>query len=487
MTHRPIAGAKAARALLVLTLGLVLALLSPAEPTASATVGATEPPGEPPAELWLRNVRVLPMTRPLILLDRDVRVSHGAITGIEPAGDADPPKHAEVVAGRGCYLLPGLIDAHVHINDEVELLSYLAHGVTTVVNLRGSEAHLQLAEDVASGARLGPRIYTSGPTIDGDPPVWGGSNTTVVTSAAEAREAVEGQMRAGYHLLKVYNNLDPASLGAVVDAAAEHELAVVGHVPRKPDRATALPKALDAGMAMIAHGEEIFFTHLLGDAPDATVDEGPWEVDAERVREAVRMLKEAGAAVTPNLSFIAMTERMLDDLPSVLEHPESRYLGPDTREMWRRYNPTTRDNLELFAAREEVKGPVVRRLTRELEQAGVPLLLGTDASTPGLYPGWSAILELEELVGAGLSPYRALVAGTRAAGELLERHVADAPAIGTIDVGSAADLVLVCSNPLDDPGVLRDPEGVVAAGRWLSRERLEALRSRAAKELPPAD
>lgn len=454
---------------------VVLAAAGPAEPSSIPAEGEAD------RVLWIRDVHVVPMTAEGVLSDRTLRVVDGVVDRIEPAGEAEVPAGAAVVEGRGRFLVPGLVDAHVHLNDESELLSYLAHGVTTVVNLRGSPEHLRVAEEVAAGERLGPWIYTSGPILDGDPPILGGSGTTVVSTPAEAREAVEAQADAGYDLIKVYNNVKPEVLRATVETAEEHGLAVVGHIPRNPDRSTAMQRALDAGLEMIAHGEEIFFTDL-GGAADGTMTGEARRIEPERIHQAARLVAEAGATVTPNLAFVEMTRRMLEELDAVLEHPESRYLSPGVREMWRRHNPTRRDNLEAFAAREAVKRPAVRALTLELQRAGVPLLLGTDASAPGLHPGWSAILELEELVAAGLTPYEALSAGARTAGAFLGHHVPGARPVGTIEVGRAADLLLVERNPLEDISALREAAGVIVQGRWLSRDRLTELRAEALSE-----
>lgn len=437
--------------------------------------GRARPPESPADTLLIRHVHVIPMTRDTVLRDYAVRIVDGTIDRVAPSGELVAGEGEVVVEGEGRYLLPGLVDFHVHIRDDSELLAYLAFGVTTVVNLRGSPEHLELARAVEAGEVLGPSIVTSGPLIDGEPPIWSGSGTVVVTTPSDARETVAAQARAGYDLIKTYNNLDPDELRAVVEEAEAHGLPVVGHIPRNPDRATALQKALDAGMAMIPHAEEIFFTYL-GGSGDAGMSGAPPPVDPARIREAARLVAAAGAAVTPNLSFVAMTARMLEDLDGVLAHPEARYLAPDVMAMWREQNPARRDDLERFVAREAVKGPAVRALTLELQRAGVPLLLGTDASAPGLYPGWSAILELEELVAAGLSPFEALEAGTRTAGEFLAEKVAGAPAIGTIEAGKRADLVLVENNPLADVTNMREPVGVVLRGRWLPRAELDSAR-----------
>lgn len=443
---------------------------------------ALDLPGDAPLTgasdtLVVHGVSIVPMTGDTVLGARTVVIVDGIIDRIFEAGDLAPAA-GEAIDGRGRYLVPGLIDFHVHLRDESELLSYLAHGVTTVVNMRGSPEHLRLAGCIANGEVLGPWLYSSSPLIDGVPPIWDGPGTVAVTSPDEARTAVEEQARLGYDLIKTYNNLDQAWLQEVVDAAGREGLAVVGHIPRNPDRSTALPRALDAGMAMIPHGEEIFFTQL-GGAADRTMGDAPRPIEPDRIREAARLVAEAGAAVTPNLSFIAMTARMLDDLEAVLEHREAGYLSPAVLEMWQESNPTRRDDLERFKAREAIKRPVVRALTLELQRLGVPLLLGTDASAPGLYPGWSAILELEELVAAGLTPYEALSAGTRTAGAFLERHVPDARSVGTIEPGKGADLILVEGNPLMNVSALHDPVGVVLRGRWIAQDSLQTLRERA--------
>lgn len=139
----------------------------------------------------------------------------------------------------------------------------------------------------------------------------------------------------------------------------------------------------------------------------------------------------------------------------------------------------------LYADRSGSLGPsleFLKELTRTMSDGGVPLILGTDSpEIPGMAPGASLWLDLETLVDAGLSPYEALVAGTRSSGSFIGKYVRDAEQFGTIEVGSRADLLLLDANPLDDIRNISRQEGVVIRGGWITHdeliERLEGLKS----------
>lgn len=425
------------------------------------------------------NVNVLPMDEERVLRGQTVIVRDGIIIEVGPSEAIEVPASARRIDGKGGYLLPGLTDFHIHLRSTSELLSYLAHGVTTVVHMSGAMTGapnlLRYRDEIASGKRIGPALYMTGPIFDGSPPIFPGVST-VVRTPAEARRTVGEQHDAGYDFIKVYNNLTSGVLCATVEAARERGMAVIGHIPRKDERGQALQRALDAGLDVIAHGEEYFFTYFYSGV-DSLLDRG--EVphpDEERIPGAVRMTKAARAAVVPNLSFVAMTRRQLDDLDSVLADSEARYLHPDVRAMWEAENPTRRADRERFERRERAKYAFIRSLTKALSDAEVPLLLGTDASAPGMYPGASAHLELSELVAAGLTPYEALEAGTRNAGAFIAEHVEGAEPHGRVAPGQRADLILVRRNPLDDVVNASAIEGVMARGRWLPKAELDGMR-----------
>jgi imidazolonepropionase-like amidohydrolase len=426
------------------------------------------------------HVNVIPMTQDGVLKDQTVIIEQGRISRLGPSASIRIPRNALKIDGRGKYLMPGLVDFHVHLRDPSELLSYLAHGVTTVVHMSGPMGNvpdvLALRKRIAGGEVLGPNVYTTGRILDGNPAIFPGVST-VVSTPEEARRVVEDQYRSGVDFIKVYNNLTSDVLRAVVEAAHQRGLAVIGHIPRRDGRAQALQTALTAEQDMIAHGEEFFFTYFYGDTDSLVSRDLLPQPDRSKIPQVVRLVREAGTAVTPTLSFVAMTRRQLDDVDAVLSDPEFQYLHPDVRAMWREQNPTRRPDLPRFSLRERAKYAFLKELIPALQSGGILLLLGTDSSAPGMFPGKSAQLELQELVRAGLTPYRAIAAGTQNAGQFIKRHVRGAEVFGTVSPGQRADLLLLEANPLSKIDNASQIAGVIVRGRWLSKGELERMRS----------
>ena len=425
------------------------------------------------------DVTVIPMDSARHLLHQTVVIRDGLIAELGPATTVRVPAGAQLINGAGLYLMPGLIDAHVHLRDPSELLSYVAHGVTGVVQLSGPSGNvpnvMELRERVVRGDILGPNIYTSGRILDGDPLIFP-SVSSVVRTPDEARRLVEAQLAAGADVIKVYNNLASDELRAVTRVAHEHGVSVWGHIPRIDGRSTALQQALVAGLDVIAHGEEVFFTMLYRDVGSQLDRELVPIVDQDLLSDAVRLIEKNGVAVIPNLSFVAMTRAQLDDVEKLWTNPEAQFLHPTVLNMWKRQNPTSRPDLRRFDLRERGKQGVVRQLTLALNDVGVPLLLGTDASAPGMFPGKSAHIELTELVAAGLTPFQALAAGTRNPGRFLTKHVRGSPPLGTVTVGSCANLLLLEADPLVDISHVAQIAGVVLRGKWYACSQIDSMR-----------
>jgi hypothetical protein len=351
---------------------------------------------------------------------------------------------------------------------------YVGYGVTTIfemgARLDDLESLVALRQALRNGQAQGPALYLAGPIIDGADPIVP-SRSIVVRTPAEAEQAAVRLHALGVDFVKVYNRVRPDALRALGDATGRLGLPLVGHIPRD----AGAPRAIDAGMDLIAHGEEFFFTYFGGPRSTRDLDRS-WRPDMTLVPGLVDRLVRARVWVSPNLSFTATNLRRIRDSEGFWGDPDLEALDPALVAAWRAGDPRSRDDLNAFLWREEVKYELVRELTRAFQDGGVPLLLGTDSALVGVYPGRSAHLELREMVDAGLTPYGALAAATVRAGDFIRSHVDQAARFGTVTEGARADLLMVAGNPLDDVTQAERITGMVLRGEWISGERLAAMR-----------
>ncbi|MGH7823400.1 MAG: amidohydrolase family protein, partial [Candidatus Binatia bacterium] len=148
----------------------------------------------------------------------------------DPVLGADP-------AFAGAYVLPGLVDMHVHhppgmavLDTQLFALLFLAHGVTAVRDTGSFDgAIFETRRQIRAGAFPGPRVFACGPLLDGDPPIW--PQARVLHTKADAESAVAELAGRGGDCVKVYSNLPRDLLAAVREASARAKLPVIGHVP----------------------------------------------------------------------------------------------------------------------------------------------------------------------------------------------------------------------------------------------------------------
>jgi imidazolonepropionase-like amidohydrolase len=418
-------------------------------------------PGEMDAQttpIIFTNVNVVPMDRERVVPRQAVVIEHGSITHLGPAGTIAVPRGAMHVDGGGKYLLPGLVDVHVHLasnpeNEQRQLLKlFLANGVTTVVNLMGTPQILTLRKAVSAGRILGPRIYTAGPFV----------NEPFFTTPDEVEHEVVAQKRAGYDFIKIHGSLSREAYARLNAVARREGIRVVGHIPRN----LGVDVIFQERQYMIAHGEE-FLYGTSGSSRDSSLP----TVEAQIPRWAQAMA-EKRIWLTPNLCAYKAIAGQVKDLDSMLARPEMRYLPRSTRVSWgpgtNRYitrKPPFRYESLMAHYR------VIEEIVRQFQAAGVGLLVGTDAMNTGVVPGTSAHDELEDLVAAGLTPYQALRAATVNAA----RFLANPGDRGTVAVGQKADLVLLDANPLAEIENSRRISGVMIRGRWLSRAAIAKM------------
>jgi len=399
-----------------------------------------------PRPLAFVGVHVLPMDSERVLRDQTVLVEGGRITRVGSMGEVELPAGITRIEGRGRYLIPGLVDSHVHVMDEGDLLVYLANGVTTVRNLKGLPWHLELRERIARGEILGPRFLTSGPFV----------NEPQVRTVEDVQLALAEQHEAGYDCIKIHGDLSSEAYEVLLEEASLAGIPVVGHAPRN----LPIERVLElGGQAEISHAEEYLYTYF---------DRQTVGVSAATIEKVAQATAEAGIAVTPNLVAYRLIVRQIEDLERELARPEMAWVAPPGARAWKPdLNRYRRDFEPGDAAPLGERYLVLERLTKALQAAGVRLLAGSDAMNPVAIPGFSLQDELELLVAAGLTPYQALRAATLNAGEFLESGA------GRVAAGAPADLVLLAENPLEAIARTRAIEGVLVQGHWLPKDELD--------------
>ncbi len=433
-------------ALLLLALGLALAILLAPPPV---------PPVPARAAFELRDVELvnpgMERVRACHLRVRDGRIEEivsGAACSAAPG--AGPP--------RGGFVLPGLIDMHVHLpsrwipgDARHHALLYLRHGVTTVRAVGSLDASERgLRRQIRDGDLPGPRIFTCGPFVDGVPPVWPGS--VVVENGREAREAVRRIAAEGADCIKAYEHLTAEALAALHDEASRLGLRVVGHIP----------VFVDLNEAALDDVQHLWGAPRWPRRPNTVLRDlvRAWAaLDEARVTEIRETARARDWSVTPTLVLYERRATLRPDRPlprasllpafyadvlwSAELNPGGRVLSPGG---WQRFPLALRN---------------MRWTVRALHEDGVPIHLGTDAYAPFVIPGASAQEELGHLAAAGLGPEAAWAAGTRVAGGWLP----NADGLGGLHAGAPADLLVLRRDPTRDLSALASLETVVADGR----------------------
>jgi imidazolonepropionase-like amidohydrolase len=396
-------------------------------------------------------VNVVPMNKEGVLNSQTVIIRDGRIAEIGSAAKVRVPKEAVKIDGRGKYLMPGLMDMHVHMfpDDRVWFL-YLANGVTTARIMAGSAKSLKLREQIAGGETLGPRIYTCGAFLLG------------LKDAEVTRRAVAQQASDGYDCVKIYNTFDwtAEAYQALIETAKKHKIAAVGHLPIN----LPIEAGLVAGRQTVEHTEQFLYAYFF---------KSQNRFDESRIAHLAKLLKDAGIAVDATLFVYRAIALMADDkeFQKLASDPRLQYLPKAIREQWVDNNSYRKrfkaDAVPFF----NKSSGFLKTITRSLHSSGIQILLGTDASPdqPFMFPGFSIHDELRELVDAGLTPFQALQAGTLKAAEVLNK----AQEVGTIEVNKRADLILLEKNPLIDISHLKQPVGVMSHGKWLSKPEIE--------------
>lgn len=428
--------------------------------------------------LVIKNVNVVQMTSSNTVLPNATVILRNA--KIE-AFNGTVSKDAVIIDGKGKWLIPGLIDMHVHIptdfsthtklptqlpdivfNTQDLMTPFIANGVTTILNLNANVQSFSQRKEIERGNVIGPRMALAAL-------INGGEGSGFIANTPEAgRQVVRDAKAEGYEFIKLYSQLSKETYVAIVNEAAKLGLKTVGHIPNAFKGQ--LKEAFVPHFGMVAHTEE--FSKHAEDFND------------EEAKRFAAMAKENSTWLSPTLIamvWIANQARTLDSLRAL---PALQYMHPLLQSKWLTANSYNRNTTPERAAYFDKLVHFHVRLVRAFKEAGVPMVTGTDAGTSGVVGGFSLHDEMERLQAAGLTPEEVLRSATMLPAQWLGLD----SETGTVEVGKWADLILLEANPLADIRNSRKIAGVVVGGRWFGKAKLKAMlvdlakRNGAAKE-----
>jgi imidazolonepropionase-like amidohydrolase len=446
------------------TSALAIALLA----TTVVTVTPATQPSEP--ILAFTNVTVVPLDRERTLPDHTVIIRGDRIVAMTPSATATIPTGATRIDGRGKFLMPGMAEMHAHIpggasatdtDMQRTLLLFAANGITTIRGMLGEPRHLPLRDAVARGERIGPTIFTSGVSFNGN----------TATSIDVAVKMVQDQKAAGYDLLKIHPGVPREVFDALAAEANELGISFSGHVPAD----VGLERALSAKFRSIDHIDGFFEYAVRPGAPVDRSNPGFFganfaaHLDPARLATAVEETRRAGVWIVPTQGLLEIFMSMAT-AEELAKGPGVEYMPSPLVAAWTKQRQAFIAQPGFATAANERFLQERRRLLKALHDAGVDIALGSDAVQTFSVPGFSIFNEMQAMARAGFTPYDIYVTG----GPNVARFFNRAKDGGTVAVGKVADLVLVDADPLASVANFARQTGTMLRGRWHPRADLLA-------------
>jgi imidazolonepropionase-like amidohydrolase len=436
------------------------------------------------SDLIIKNVNVLSPDCSHFIANQNVLLTNGIISFInqeQVLGD----KH-EIIDGTRKYLIPGLVDSHVHLyNSKNDLLLYLTNGITYVREMLGTQTHLDWREEIKQGA-IGPQIFVASEKVNSNSGIAGIFESWTRTSInystkTGAKKSIQKLSDNGYDAVKIGSFINFEMFEATLSEAKKNNIPVVGHIPYS----ATLSNIYTSGQIEIAHVEEI--------TRKTMKDFGGLEYYNTReyldylkanCNEIAMQLRENNIAVSTTIWLMESLPKQKFELESFLKEIELKYANPaivegtiftkgwlpgnnryEYSEELRR-NPKKLEQSEIYW---RAYAEAVLTMTKALFDNNVLIMAGTDANVALAIPGYSLHDELESLTKLGVSSSQALYAATVAPGNWMNSNT------GKIQPGFNADLILLAQNPLENIRNLQSIEAVFFNKYWLSKNNINKM------------
>lgn len=390
------------------------------------------------------------------------------------------------VDAKGKFLMPGLWDNHVHfggaeyIDENEQLLPlYLAFGVTTVRDAAGdiSLEVLKWRDEINSGRRIGPKILTSGPKLEGIASVWPGD--LEIGTEEELDHALDSLDKLNIDFVKITDNtLKPELFLLAVEKATARGYSVSGHIPAE----LTLDQVSKAGQKTVEHlsymmrattplEAEISNGRASGELSGSEAATLQADTYSDSIAFAnFQQLAKQGTGIVPTI-LISYNIAYLDE-NDFANDTILNYLGPKLKESYQwRIERMAGESAETTQARKD-NFKKLSALLPMIQKSGMKIMAGTDAGYLNTYdfPGLAIHLELQKFVEFGLTPQQALVASVINGPDYF--GITD---FGAVEAGKKANLILLNQNPLEDISATLSIENVIKDGEVYTREKLDSM------------
>ena len=385
-----------------------------------------------------KNATVHTMDDHKVLQNCDVRCRDGIIT---ETGQGLPADRDRVIDVSGKYIMPGLIDGHVHFDQDYMGIMFLAAGVTSVRNMRGYAVHEDRIRRIREGKLEGPYIESTGPIFDGEDPNIPEDDNWIVRTFEDVEKGIAYTKARGFRFMKTYPSLRPDVYRYLMRRCADEDLPVSGHMTKTIGH----EELADLGYYCCEHSSSL---------PSAD--------------EVIRYCAKAGMWYCPTqlvcetLPDYVWNGKRLEDL----EKWDALPLCVQTE--WLRRNEVISESYRKQNIRPDIR-VIINRGRVFMEHSDL-VIAGSDCAYPGIIPGFSLWTELEKLVSLyGMSNEEALLSATARPARCMKL----AGRKGRIAAGMDADLIILKENPLADIRCISSVETVVRDGKVYSQDHLQ--------------